>query len=101
MSRRILLTGVTGQVGRALLGPLSKLGTVIAASRSELDLSKPDSVSSILTHLDPELIINPAAYTAVDRAEADRELASCVNAISPACIAEWAAHRGVPFLHFS
>ena len=85
---QILLTGATGQVGRALLNPLSRLGTVVSLSRAELDLSVPETIPAILDRLAPDLIINPAAYTAVDQAEDDRELARCVNAISPARMAK-------------
>jgi dTDP-4-dehydrorhamnose reductase len=98
---RILLTGTTGQVGGALLSPLSASGTVIAAGRAELDLSQPDSITPALDRMAPDLIINPAAYTAVDRAEDDCALAFRVNAQSPARIATWATEHGVPLIHFS
>jgi dTDP-4-dehydrorhamnose reductase len=98
---RIVLTGVTGQVGRALLTPLVRLGTVIPADRSALNLAEPATLVSALDRLAPDLIVNPAAYTAVDRAEDECDLAFTVNAIAPCVIAEWAARRGVPLLHFS
>ena len=98
---RILLTGATGQVGGALLDPLSERGTVLAPSRSELDLTKPSSIKTFLDGCRPELIINPAAYTAVDRAEDEPGLAFRVNAESPYEIAKWAAHHDVPLIHFS
>ena len=98
---RILLTGVTGQVGRALVVPLSAIGTVLAADRKELDLSDPGSISEALSRLAPDLIVNPAAYTAVDRAEDEQDLAHQVNAEAPGAIARWAAERGVPLVHFS
>jgi dTDP-4-dehydrorhamnose reductase len=98
---RILLTGVTGQVGRALIAPLNTIGTVLAAKREELDLSDPESISEVLSRLAPDLIVNPAAYTAVDRAEDEPELAFRVNAEAPGIIAKWAAARGVPLIHFS
>jgi dTDP-4-dehydrorhamnose reductase len=98
---RILLTGVSGQVGSALREPLGSIGTVLAADRTILDLSRPDSLFSVLDKLSPDLIINPAAYTAVDQAEDERELAYRVNAEAPAMMAHWAANHGVPMVHFS
>ncbi len=98
---RILLTGSSGQVGGALRPLLDKGGTVIAPSRSAFDLSKPEMLAGALDRFKPDLIINPAAYTAVDRAEDERELAFLVNAKAPAAIAEWSAQHRVPLIHFS
>jgi dTDP-4-dehydrorhamnose reductase len=98
---RILLTGVSGQVGQALRKPLHSFGTVIAADRSALDLSRPDRISAALDSFSPDLIVNPAAYTAVDQAEDESELAHRVNAEAPSEIARWAAPHGVPMIHFS
>ncbi|NJO53795.1 MAG: sugar nucleotide-binding protein, partial [Bacteroidales bacterium] len=88
---RILLTGVSGQVGAALRPVLGRIGTVIAADRTRLDLAQPDTIADALDALAPDLIVNPAAYTAVDRAEDERDLAFRVNAEAPAAIAHWAA----------
>jgi dTDP-4-dehydrorhamnose reductase len=98
---RILLTGVTGQVGTALRAPLECAGSLIAADRSQLDLARPELVASVLDRIAPDLIINPAAYTAVDRAEDESELAFRVNAEAPGEMARWAAACGVPLFHFS
>jgi dTDP-4-dehydrorhamnose reductase len=98
---RILLTGVSGQVGQALQKPLRSFGTVIAADRSALDLSCPDRIPAALDSFSPDLIVNPAAYTAVDQAEDEGELAHCVNAEAPSVMARWAALHGVPMVHFS
>jgi dTDP-4-dehydrorhamnose reductase len=98
---RILLTGTTGQVGGALLGPLGSIGTVIPVRRADFDLSDPLSLPGKLDRLAPDLIVNPAAYTAVDRAEDERELAVEINARAPQRIAIWAAEHAVPFVHFS
>jgi dTDP-4-dehydrorhamnose reductase len=98
---RIVVTGVSGQVGCALLAPLAQIGTVVPADRSVLDLADPTALAGALDDLAPDLIINPAAYTAVDRAEDERELAFTVNAAAPRAIAEWAAVRDVPLVHFS
>ena len=98
---RVVLTGVSGQVGRALVSPLGRLGQVVQADRRLLDLAEPGKLTAALGRLAPDLIINPAAYTAVDRAEDERELAFAVNAEAPGIIARWAAHRRVPLVHFS
>jgi dTDP-4-dehydrorhamnose reductase len=98
---RILLTGTNGQVGGTLRPLLATHGTVIAPSRIEFDLSKPQTLDEALDSFKPDLIINPAAYTAVDRAEDERELAFLVNAKGPEAIAKWAAQHRVPLIHFS
>lgn len=98
---RIVVTGVTGQVGRALTSTLDQLGTVIPADRSLLNLAEPSTLHEALDRLAPDLIINPAAYTAVDRAEDERELAFTINGVAPGMMGTWAAARGVPFVHFS
>jgi dTDP-4-dehydrorhamnose reductase len=98
---RILLTGTTGQVGGALCGPLADLGEVIAVDRRQLDLSRPESIGEALDLIKPDLVINPAAYTAVDRAEDERELAFRVNAQAPRAIAVWTARHNIPLIHFS
>lgn len=98
---RFLVTGVTGQVGNALKGTLAKAGSVYATDRSELDLSRPGDIAASLDRINPGLIVNAAAYTAVDRAEDEKELAYCVNAEAPGVMAHWAASRGIPLVHFS
>ncbi|KAA5602077.1 dTDP-4-dehydrorhamnose reductase [Blastochloris sulfoviridis] len=98
---RILLTGISGQVGAALLPVLGRLGTVVAADRARLDLARPQAIAAALDALSPDLIVNPAAYTAVDRAEDERDLAFRVNAEAPGAMARWAAARGVPLVQFS
>ncbi|PPQ15105.1 dTDP-4-dehydrorhamnose reductase [Bradyrhizobium sp. AC87j1] len=98
---RILLTGTDGQVGGALQPVLARLGTIIAPNVNEFDLSKPDRLVAALDTFQPDLIINPAAYTAVDRAEDERELAFRINAGGPGVIAQWSAKRRVPLVHFS
>jgi dTDP-4-dehydrorhamnose reductase len=97
----VLVTGVTGQVGGALLKVLRPAGSIVAAGRDQLDLAQPDRIASVLDRIGPELIVNPAAYTAVDRAEDERELAFRINAEAPGAIARWAAARNVPLIHFS
>jgi dTDP-4-dehydrorhamnose reductase len=98
---RILVTGVTGQVGGALVARLKGLGTVVPANRERFDLSRPEALSRALDEIAPDLIINPAAYTAVDKAEHEYELALQVNGEAPGAMARWAAAHGIPLVHFS
>ena len=97
---RILVTGVSGQVGAALITRLHN-EDVIAASRSVIDLAQPNTIGSVLEQLNPAIVINAAAYTAVDQAEAERELARVVNSVAPSVIAQWASANAVPLIHFS
>jgi len=98
---RILLTGTAGQVGGALLPLLRDQHAVLAPPLEEFDLSKPDTLASKLDAFKPDLIINPAAYTAVDKAEDEAALAFVINGDAPAALARWAAAHGVPMVHFS
>ena len=98
---RILLTGTSGQVGGVLAGLLSEFGEVVAANRAMLDLADVASIPAKLDAIAPDVIVNPAAYTAVDRAEDEPELAFRVNGEAPGAIARWAAARKVPVVHFS
>jgi len=99
--KRILLTGAEGQVGRELQHSLTPLGKVICASRGEIDFSQPDAVQAAVTAMQPDLIVNAAAYTAVDRAESEPELAQLVNAVTPAMLANAAQQLGVGLVHIS
>jgi dTDP-4-dehydrorhamnose reductase len=98
---KILLTGANGQVGYELERSLKGLGTVIAPRRAQLDLSNLDQLRQVVRQTMPDLIVNPAAYTAVDRAESDREVAMRVNAEAPAVLAKEALAIGAKFVHFS
>jgi dTDP-4-dehydrorhamnose reductase len=98
---KILLTGVNGQVGWALQTALAGLGEVVALDRHALDLSVADSIRDRVRRLRPDLIVNPAAYTAVDRAEAEPELAAAINAVAPGVLAQEAASLGIPIVHYS
>jgi dTDP-4-dehydrorhamnose reductase len=100
-SMRILLTGTSGQVGGALRPLLEKQGTVLAPTSAEFDLSQPDALAPKLDEVRPDLIVNPAAYTAVDKAEDESERAMRINAEAPGAIARWAAANNVPLVHFS
>jgi dTDP-4-dehydrorhamnose reductase len=98
---RVLVTGSSGQVGGALSTVLAPLGTILAADRSNFDLATPDALPRQLDRFAPDIIINPAAYTAVDRAEDEPELAMRVNAKSPGVMAQWATAHSIPLIHFS
>ena len=98
---RILVTGVTGQIGGALVSRLPASVTTLAADRSVLDLSTPQAIPSTLDRLAPDIIVNAAAYTAVDNAEEEPDVAMRVNAAAPGIVARWAATHDVPLLHFS
>ena len=81
--------------------PSVQLASVIGTNRNELDLAQPAQIAAALDRIGPDLIVNAAAYTAVDRAEDEKELAFRVNAEAPGVIARWAAARNVPVIHFS
>ena len=98
---KILLTGKNGQVGHELERSLQGLGTVIAPDRQHMDLANPDQLRAFIREVQPDLIINPAAYTAVDLAESEPELAMRINAEAPGLMAEEAARLGATLIHFS
>ncbi|MGF6923419.1 dTDP-4-dehydrorhamnose reductase [Paraburkholderia sp. 40] len=99
--RTILVTGVNGQVGYELARTLQGLGNVVAVDRSRLDLSNPDQIRAVVRDLRPALIVNPAAYTAVDKAEEERDLAMCINGEAPGVLAEEAKKLGAALIHYS
>jgi dTDP-4-dehydrorhamnose reductase len=98
---RILVTGVSGQVGGALVSRLRPFGTVIPHDEFSIDFTKLESIPAALDRDAPDLIINPAAYTAVDKAEEEPALAMRINGEAPGVIARWAADHSVPLIHFS
>lgn len=97
----ILLLGRDGQLGKALRIPLQALGEVTALGRAEADLADPVGLRMVLRDLRPETIVNAAAYTAVDKAEAEPELAMRVNAVGVGVIGEEAARIGARVVHYS
>ena len=94
---KILVFGKTGQVAREL----QHQAEVIALDRTQADLSDPAACAAIVRHTDADVIINAAAYTAVDQAEVNEGLATTINAVAPTEMAKEAAARGLPFLHIS
>lgn len=99
--RRILVIGGAGQVGHELLKTLAPLGQVTGMTRADVDLADGPALTAALQRHDPEVLINAAAYTAVDKAETDAATAFAVNARAPQLMAEWAARHGRPLIHYS
>ncbi|MHB1126540.1 MAG: dTDP-4-dehydrorhamnose reductase [Bacillota bacterium] len=98
---KILLTGKNGQVGWELQRTLATLGDVVALDSQQLDLADPDQIRQRVREIKPDLIINPAAYTAVDRAEEDPDLARAINGIAPGILAEEAKRINAAMIHYS
>ena len=98
---RILLTGKNGQVGWELQRAIAPLGEVIACDRSNLDLANPDQIVAVVRETKPQIIVNAAAYTAVDKAESEPELAHAINACAPGILAEEAKKLGALLVHYS
>lgn len=100
-SNAILLTGMSGQLGWELRRTLAPLGRVVAMDSRSLDLADPDAIRATVRGLRPRLIVNPAAYTAVDRAQSEPERAEAVNAQAPGILAEEAGRCGAILVHYS
>lgn len=98
---RILLTGRDGQVGRELSSSLAKLGEVTATGREELDLTSDYAIGDVVQEVQPQLIVNAAAYTAVDKAESEPDFAHRINAEAVATLAAAAKDVGAAVIHFS
>jgi dTDP-4-dehydrorhamnose reductase len=101
MKRRILLTGRSGQIGSELLHLLPEIGEVVAPDRHELDLLDANNIRRAIREVRPELIVNAAAYTAVDAAETQEADAYAINANAPAVISEEAKKIGAVIVHYS
>ncbi len=107
----VLLFGGNGQLGRELQRALAPLGTIVATTRSgalpdgsaceTADFNEPASLVALLDRVRPDVVVNAAAYTAVDRAEEERDAAWRANAEAPGIIARWCAAAGVPLVHYS
>lgn len=107
----VLLFGGNGQLGQELRRALAPLGEVVATTRSGslpdgsacevADFNAPASLTALLDRVRPDVVVNAAAYTAVDRAEDERDAAWRANAEAPGVIARWCAAAGVPMVHYS
>src|SRR5712671_3437772 len=97
----IFLTGKNGQVGAELLHLLPQVGEVVALGHNQLDLSNPTDIRRTIREVRPQLIVNAAAYTAVDQAETDETTARAVNAEAPGLMAEEAKKIGAVLVHYS
>ncbi|OWQ57494.1 dTDP-4-dehydrorhamnose reductase [Stenotrophomonas maltophilia] len=107
----ILLLGANGQLGQELRRALAPLGSMVATTRSGVlpdgsacevaDFDQPGSLAALLDRVQPTVVVNAAAYTAVDRAEEDRDAAFRANAEAPGVLARWCAQAGVPLVHYS
>ena len=98
---RILLTGAAGQLGRELKRSLACLGEVIARDRQQLDLAQAEALRAAVRTAAPTVIVNAAAYTAVDKAETEPAVADAINALAPAILAEEARRLGALLIHYS
>ena len=99
--RRILLTGKNGQLGWELQRALAAQGAVIALDRNDLDLADSTAIRRTVRDLRPDIIVNPAAFTAVDKAESEPQLADAVNGAAPGVLAEEARKLGAVLVHYS
>ncbi|WP_374407560.1 dTDP-4-dehydrorhamnose reductase [Hydrogenophaga sp.] len=98
---KILLTGRNGQVGFELQRALAPLGQVHAIDSGDCNLADADALRALVRKLQPQVIVNPAAYTAVDRAESDVQQAMAVNAVAPGVLGEEAERLGASVIHYS
>jgi dTDP-4-dehydrorhamnose reductase len=101
MKPAILLIGTNGQVGRELHKMLPRIGELTALDRQRLDLTKPEEIRRAIRSSQPAIIVNAAAYTAVDKAESEEMLARSINADAPAVMAEEAKKIGAAVIHYS
>ncbi len=98
---KVLVTGRDGQVGWELAQILPEIGTVVALGRSELDLADPSRIAAVGRDVKPDMILNAAAYTAVDKAESERDAAFAINGAAPGILAEEAKKLGALLVHYS
>jgi dTDP-4-dehydrorhamnose reductase len=99
--KKVLLIGAKGQVGQELQVTLPQWGEVISIGREELDLTNSEKISQLIREIHPDYLVNAAAYTAVDKAEIEPDLAYSINAIAPKIMAESAEKIKAKFLHIS
>ena len=100
-TRRILLLGAGGQLGHDLKDSFAGAGEIFAHDRQSVDLASEEQLRSVIRAVRPDLILNAAAYTAVDRAESEPELAHAINAIAPGLLAQEARSRDILLVHYS
>ena len=98
---KILITGKDGQLGWELQRSLAGLGDIVATGRQELDLSDPAGIRQLVRSIRPDVVLNTAAYNAVDRAESEHDIAFKVNAVAPGLLAEECRDLGALLIHFS
>ncbi len=98
---KILVTGKNGQVGHELQRSLAPLGEVVAVDIEDCDLTDTAAIVALVEKIKPDLIVNPAAYTAVDKAETETEIAYAINAIAPKVLAAQANLLHIPIIHYS
>jgi dTDP-4-dehydrorhamnose reductase len=99
--KRILVTGINGQLGQELQKTLASAAEVIGVPRERVDFSQPESLRQIIAEVKPDAVINSAAYTAVDKAESEFDLAMAVNGQAPGIIAEECQKLGIRLIHIS
>lgn len=98
---RLMVTGTSGQVGFELLRSLAPLGEIIAVNRNGMELSDPDAIRRTLRDIRPDVLVNAAAWTAVDRAEAQPDAATAINAVAPGIMAEVCRRIDALLIHYS
>jgi dTDP-4-dehydrorhamnose reductase len=100
-TNKILITGITGQVGQELIDNLKDYGELFCLARQQMDLADENSIRNAIRAIKPHIIVNPAAYTAVDKAETEIELATAINGNAPRIIAEEAEKIDAAVIHIS